>query len=212
MHTYCFCSLFVPHQRRLRRFPFFLTMTSLDATDRLRRLRGPGYLILGLAVAIPLIELFLSVVPWHPGVVTWRFGTMGLTAAAIGTPLTGLLFVFALALLMDDRPVAWGVAVISAVIALVLIVGAGGFVLDALQVKARVKPEALRQFTLASAQALVKLLVEGVAATFLAIAAFRSVRQGRRQHVRSAKESLVVGRSAAPSAAPIEHFAKNPIA
>lgn len=170
-------------------------MPSIDSSDRLQRLRAPGYFILGLAVVVPLTEFILSVIPWHPDVVMWRFGAMGLAASAMGTPLTGLLFIYALALLSSDRNVVRVVAALAAVIAVVLIVGAGSFVLDALQMKSRVKPEGLRQFKYASAQALVKLVTEGLAAGVLAVSAFRVVRSTKSEAVRSRTESLIVGRA-----------------
>jgi hypothetical protein len=169
-------------------------MTSIDSSDRVRSLRAPGYFILAMAVVFPLVELVLSVSPWHPTAVMWRFGVMGLAASAAGTPLTALFFIYALALLAGDRNVVRVVCAVAAVIAVVLILGAGGFVLDVLQMKARVKPEALRQFKYASAQALIKQLFWGVAAGVLAISAFRTVRKTRTQTVRSPNESLLVGR------------------
>lgn len=170
-------------------------MISIDSSDRLRSLRAPGYFILAMAVVFPLVELGLSVSPWHPTAIMWRFGVMGLAASAAGTPLTALFFMYGLALFAGDRNVVRIVSVVAALIALVLILGAGAFVLDTLQMNARVKPQALRQFRYASAQALIKQLFWGTAAIVLAISAFRMLRKTRSQKAPSPNQSILVGRA-----------------
>jgi hypothetical protein len=171
-------------------------MTS-STPDLVRRLRTPGYLIMAVTSILPLIDLMMAISPMHPGTVMWRFGAVGLISSAIGAPLLVLTLVYALALLCGDRKVVVTVGVIAAVIAVLMLVGAGSFTLDALQMKGRVNPAALDKFKGASALALVKLVVMGVSAIVLAVSAFRSAKLGKKETVRATRPgaTLIVGQT-----------------
>jgi hypothetical protein len=172
-------------------------MTS-TAPELVRRLRVPGYLIMAVTSILPLIDLLMAISPMHPGTVMWRFGAVGLISSAIGAPLLVLVLVYALALLSGDRKVVITVGVIAAIVALLMIVGAGSFTLDALQMKGRVNPAALDKFKGASALALVKLVVMGISAIVLAVSAFRSTKLMKRETVRATRPgaTLIVGQPA----------------
>lgn len=166
--------------------------------DVLRRLRAPGYLIIGLAAILPLSDLISTVWPPHAGQLMWRFGTVGLGASAIGVPLFLMFLLFALAAVLGDSRVILTIAIVSAVIALLLVLGVGAFTLDTLQMRGGVSPSAMPRFKAASGQALVKLLLHAISATVLAISAFRVARGDRKESGRSgsAKASpLMVGRA-----------------
>ena len=120
-------------------------MTS-STPDLVRRLRAPGYLIMAVTSILPLIDLMMAISPMHLGTVMWRFGAVGLISSAIGAPLLVLTLIYALALLCGDRKVVITVGVIAAVVALLMLVGAGSFTLDALKMKGRVNPVALDKF------------------------------------------------------------------
>ncbi len=174
-----------------------------SASDLIRRLRAPAYLIMAVTSILPLIDLMMAISPMHPGTVMWRFGAVGLISSAIGAPLLVLVLIYALALLSGDRKVVITVGIIAAVIAVLMIAGAGSFSLDALQMKSRVNPVALDKFKGASALALVKLLVMGVSAIVLAVSAFRASKLLKRDTVRVTRPgaTLVVGQSSAPKSA-----------
>jgi hypothetical protein len=180
-------------------------MTS-PAPDLLRRLRAPGYLIMAVTSILPLIDLMMAISPMHPGTVMWRFGAVGLVSSAVGAPLLVLTLIYGLALLFGDRKVVIAVGVIAALIAVFLLVGAGAFTLDALQMKSRVNPVALDKFKGASALALLKLVVMCVASAVLAVSAFRSSRQTKREVVRTGRagNTLIVGQTAAPKSVTAE--------
>ncbi|MEO5817633.1 MAG: hypothetical protein ABIT20_20360 [Gemmatimonadaceae bacterium] len=151
-------------------------MTSPAPTSSLaRRLRVPGYLFFGIAVILPILDLLVSVYPIRLGTVVWRFGAVGLLSSAIGAPLLVLFFIFALAMFLGDKRVVLTVGIVASLIALLLVAGAGSFALDALQMKRRVQEAAQQRFMMASMQAMLKLILEGVAAIVLAISAFRTV-------------------------------------
>ena len=178
-------------------------MTS-TAPDLIRRLRAPGYLIMAVTSILPLIDLLMAISPMHPGTVMWRFGAVGLISSAIGAPLLVLTLVYALALLCSDRKVVIAIGVIATVIAVLMLVGAGSFALDALQMKGRVNPAALDKFKGASALALVKLVVMGIASIVLAVSAFRSAKLAKKETVRATRTgaTLIVGQSAPKTAVP----------
>jgi hypothetical protein len=178
-------------------------MTS-SAPDLVRRLRAPAYLIMAVTSILPLIDLMMAISPMHLGTVMWRFGAVGLISSAIGAPLLVLVLVYALALLSGDRKVVITVGVIAAVVALLMILGAGSFTLDALQMKGRVNPVALDKFKGASALALVKLVVMGIASIVLALSAFRSSKLMKREPVRTTRPgaTLIVGQPAVKAGLP----------
>jgi hypothetical protein len=171
------------------------------AADSLRRIRVPAYLIFAVTSIFPLIDLILTVLPFHPGTVMWRFGTVGLLSSAIGAPLLVLVLIYAVALWAGDRPGVITVSVLAALICVVLLIGAGSFTLDALQMKGQVNPQAMDKFKVASAMALLKLVVLGLSAAVLAISAWRSSRGAKRVVARAGRPNagLVVGQGAAPA-------------
>ena len=176
-------------------------MTS-SAPDLVRRLRAPGYLIMAVTSILPLIDLLMAISPLHLGTVMWRFGAVGLISSAVGAPLLVLVLIYALALLCGDRKVVITVGVIAVLFALLLLVGAGSFTLDALQMKGRVNPAALDKFKGASALALVKLVVMCIASVVLAVSAFRSSRLSKRETVRATRPNatLIMGQPAGAKA------------
>ena len=164
------------------------------------RLRTPGYLILGIAMILPLVDLVISLSPLRPTTLMWRFGAVGLLASAIGAPLLVLFLIYALAYFSGDRKVMILCAVLAVLIALLMIGGAGTFVLDALQMKRRIQEAAQARFVMASGQALFKMSLQGLAALVLAVSAFRTIKgakalPGPRSEAR-ASSGLLVGRPA----------------
>ena len=178
----------------------FLMITAAAPNALVRRLRAPGYLILGIAMVLPLLDLLVSVMPLKPTTVVWRFGAVGLLSSAIGAPLLILFFIFVLAFLAGDRKIVALCAALAAVIALIMIAGAGTFALDALQMKRRVQEAAQARFLLASAQAMMKLGLEGLASLVLAVSAFRTFKGAKAVAVARAEarpsSSLLMGRAA----------------
>lgn len=187
-------------------------MISSAQTSLVRSLRVPGYVILGIATVLPMLDLLVSVMPLRPSTVVWRFGAVGLYSSAIGTPLLILFFIYVLAHLSGDRKVRIAVGVIAALITVSLIAAAGAFVLDALQMRQRIQPAAQTRFMTASVQAMLKLALEGLAALVLAVSVFRSARAAKAApaaRVESGRSGspLLVGR---PSARPVVAEAVEP--
>lgn len=177
-------------------------MISSAPNSLARHLRVPGYLFFGIAMLLPVLDLLISIYPFRIGTVVWRFGAVGLLSSAVGAPLLVLFFVFALALFAGDRKVVIGVGVLAALIALLLISGSGSFVLDALQMKRRVQAAAQQRFMMASAQAMLKLVLESITAIVLAISAFRALSKAKvvaaQRNEPRGSAALVMGRQSSP--------------
>jgi hypothetical protein len=173
-------------------------ITAAAPNPFIRRLRAPGYLIFGIAMILPLVDLLISLSPLRPTTLMWRFGAVGLLASAIGAPLLVLFLIFALAYFSGDRKVMIACAVVAALVSLVMFAGAGTFALDALQMKRRVQAAAQPRFIMASGQALMKMGLQGLAALVLAVSAFRTLKgaktlPGPRTEARPSS-NLLVGR------------------
>ena len=173
-------------------------ITAAAPNPFIRRLRAPGYLILGIAMVLPLVDLLISLSPLRPTTLMWRFGAVGLLASAIGAPLLVLFLIFVLAYFSGDRKVMIACTVLASFIALFMIAGAGTFALDALQMKRRIQAAAQARFIMASGQALLKMGLQGLAALVLAVSSFRTLKgaktlPGPRTEARSSS-NLLVGR------------------
>ena len=162
-----------------------------------RRLRTPTYTVLGIALLLQVFDLIAAIAPMHFDQLLWRFGAVGLAASAVANPLILLIFIYVLAVALGDKTTIRVVAVISGLIALFLLIGAGSFSLDTLQMKSRVQPAAADKFKLAALLALFKLLAELVSASVLTMSAIKTLRYLQRTVPRvDSLGSLVVGRGA----------------
>lgn len=163
----------------------------------LRRARFPAYLVLGMAMVFPIVDLLSSLTPMHPSNVMWRFGAMGLGASAVATPLLMLLLILSLALVLGDRPAVMLVAVLASLGVVVLLVGSGSFALDALQMKGKVPDKGQAKFVMASGVALMKLGLEMLAMLAVAVASVRAILSARRESARNTRTPVmpVMGRS-----------------
>ena len=170
-----------------------------------RRLRAPGYLVLGTAMVFPLVDWLVPVLPLRPLTIAWRFGAVGYLSSAMGAPLLVLFLFYALAYFSGDRKVMVLCAVLAGLIALSAIAGAGTFALDALQMKSRVQAPAQSKFLLVSGWALCKLAIEGLASLVLVVNVVRNLRNAKtlsalRSEARTTS-SLLMGRAQRPVSA-----------
>lgn len=131
-----------------------------------------GYLLAGILILFPLIEVSLAGWPPRPASVAWRYGTMGIFSRALMTPLLGLLLGSGVALLARQRRAVRVFGVLSALTALFLLFGSGRFLLDALHMRGQVGSDMTARSTLdaTTVPALVKLLIGMVGAGVLAYA------------------------------------------
>lgn len=153
------------------------SVTPFSVESVLKYVRTAGYLILSLAALFPLIEVAAGLWPTRLDNATWRFGATGLLSNyAMGASIELFLLVV-LALLANQRRVALTLGVIAAVLSVLLLGGAAMFVLDALQTRARVVPNAIRRFDVATVGAFAKMVLFSLANGLLARGAFKAARR-----------------------------------
>jgi len=171
----------------------------LITSDTIRRIRTPGYLVMTMLTALPIVELFATVFPLQLHVAAWRFTMIGAAVPAAITALLGLYFIYAIAVAAGDSAVLWIVSSICGIGAVLCLGAAGLFPLDALQVKGQVPPASMNRYVAASAVAMVKVCFATVVYTGLAISSFRAASKVRADMVRDRGSSspFVVGAATA---------------
>jgi hypothetical protein len=118
----------------------------------------------------------------------WRLGFISAAAAASTAILLGLLLIYVVGTLFDDRPAIWLVALIGALMTAFCVMAGGSFLLDVLELRGRVSPGSEGRFGVVSALALAKVCFAGFAALVVAVSAFRAGRNLRRALLRKAKK------------------------
>jgi hypothetical protein len=163
-----------------------------------KRIRTVGYLVLFLATVFPLMDYAVGLWPFALGNATWRFGAIGLlTNYTVGATVS-LFFLLTLAAAANDRRVLLAIGVVAALGALFLLGCTVLFVLDALQVRARVTPQAMRRFEYAAIQGVLKMLCLAIANAVMTRSAFKAARREARAVLRgkASVAPLVVGANA----------------
>jgi hypothetical protein len=161
-------------------------------TPQQRRLIGPLYIAAGGLTLFPVFDQamqLLSTVKLHDS--RWRFGAVGLFSNLAILPLAGLMMMFLIAATLDQRVVQRILAIVSGIVAVVLALATGLFVLDAVQVRAIMNPAARGSWAVATSAAVVKLGVAIVATAWVAIAGMRNSRA--RPIPNSGRPGLVIG-------------------
>jgi hypothetical protein len=158
-----------------------------------RALIAGGYAVALLLVLVPLGEMTLYVLPLRLADPAWRFGAVGYFSNALLTPLLGLALAGALALVLRQRRIVRTIAVVLLAAAALLTGSMVVFVLDALEMRASVVPDAKTAFDVASAQALAKIVLVTIVSFVLGVGGWRSPRhrRERRHTTRSRKARLV---------------------
>lgn len=144
--------------------------------NRYRFLALPGYCIAAFLIIVPFMDTIISTMPLSPTIVGWRFGTLGLLANAFMTPLVGLFILLALAAALDQRRVLRVLAVLSVVAAVFVLGGLGLFVLDTVQMRSQVRPEAKTTFDRATVVAMAKYLFTTVVLAMVGIKGWYATR------------------------------------
>jgi hypothetical protein len=144
--------------------------------NRMNALAVPVYLVAAILILFPLMDTLLSVWPLQVGEVAWRFGAVGLFSRAMMTPLLGLLMAFTVAMLLEQRTMVRVLAVAGGLSALIIAGTSVFFLLDAVQMRAQVNPQAKTAFDVASVVALAKY---GITISILVVFAIVGWKQSR---------------------------------
>jgi hypothetical protein len=144
----------------------------------LRPLAVPAYLVAAILVFFPVIDTSLGLLPTALGEVSWRFGAIGLFSRALVSPLLGLLLACAVALLLNQPRTLRVLSIVNAGLAVAILGTVALFLLDALQMRAQVRPDAALSFDIASGVALAKYAVAGAVTSALAITGWKAATIG----------------------------------
>lgn len=171
---------------------------------------------------IPLIEIAVTGWPYRLHDPNWRIALVSATANTSTSSLLALLLAYVIGVFAEDRLTMWLIASVSAVMVLVFVGASGAFALDALQLRAQVRPGLESRYTLTSGWALAKIFLGLLGAGVLSASAFRSARGARRASewrgkktpgilvTSSAPLAPAVPVSSVPSSAPVTPAASGP--
>lgn len=143
-----------------------------------------GYGIAAILVLLPMLDLAANVWPWNPGNTGWRYGSYGIMAGFLLSPLTGLALGLATSSVFRHRRVRKVLAAVAGLAGLVVVTASVLYVLDALQIRASVPTEARQQFGIGTVKALAKNLIAALTLIWFAWIGWR--RRGAAVNRRSA--------------------------
>ncbi|HET9438710.1 MAG TPA: hypothetical protein VFO52_00980 [Longimicrobiales bacterium] len=135
------------------------------------------YTVAALMIVVPLLEVVLSVWPLRYGQTSWRFGSIGLMSQALMTPLLGMVLLVGTAVALGHRRTLLAISVFTLLIALILLVIVPTFALDAIQMRAQVRPTAHRAFDFSALLASIKLSLTLAITLLVAVGAWKAQRQ-----------------------------------
>ena len=159
----------------------------------LDRIVGALYFVAFLLVVTPLMDLVANVYPLSPGDFRWRYGAGGLLSGFLMTPLLGATLGIAAAAVREHRLALRVQGILAVVAAVLLLVVAALFALDALQLRREAAADIASQFDIAILKAELKHGSVIIALLWLGVAAIRSSgRLGSRREGRGADPSMVV--------------------
>jgi hypothetical protein len=137
-----------------------------------RRVVAALYPVAALLILAPVVDLAGAVLPPRLAEVTWRFGTFGLFANALLTPVLGLTLLVIATILQGRRGATRVLAVVLALLAVLLLIGTVLFALDFVQLRGTVAAQAKQSYDVAALKALIDALLTCIVTGWLARIAF----------------------------------------
>jgi branched-subunit amino acid transport protein AzlD len=135
-----------------------------------------GYSFMATLLLMQLVDLCVRSWPFRIHSPAWRLSFIGTGASAISAQLLVLFVIFGLALLAEDRAVAYLVVAVSAFTGLVCLIAAGSFALDVLQMKSTVDASLASSYDVGSVWVLLRLVVGAVLFLVLAVSSWRTAK------------------------------------
>ena len=149
----------------------------IDKRDPLAALGWPIYFVAALMIVTPAVDFVTNVWPPNPGDLQWRYGSNGLLAGFLLTPLLGALLAGLAAHALGHRGMARFIAIFNVVGALLLFAAFVMFSLDVLEYRHAVPAEAISTYDIGALKAASKHLSTALAFAWLAIAGFSASRK-----------------------------------
>ncbi len=138
-----------------------------------RYVAWPAYLVSLAIIVIPIVDALVSLFPWRFGNSPWRFGAVGLISNALLLPVVGLLVLFVVGWIREQRGLTRAIGIFGFVASALCVIAQVAFVLDSLQTRAQVSAEMRLSFNVASITAALKTLLAGVTFFVFGIAGWR---------------------------------------
>jgi hypothetical protein len=154
------------------------------------------YPLAGLLFLQPFIEAGAATWPPRLAEVGWRFASVGILYTMLPTLLFSLLIAAIAAFLLEHRTPLRIVGVAALVLAVAIVLLSTGFILDAVQLRRIVRPDARGGYDLTAIKALITAIVAITACAMLGVGAFRATRRlpgQERTRRRTAGEGLLIG-------------------
>jgi hypothetical protein len=174
------------------------------SSTSLRKLRLPAYLAAAFLFLYPVIDTFIPAMPVHMGNPQWRYTLVLSMAGTIINPVLAMLVLLGVAIASEDRIATIIVSSLSAVAALLLIVGTAMFGLDAIQLRSAVSPAAEPRYAMMSLWVLIRFASAMVTMVIVAVAAIGAIRRQATAAAQSnGRGAMLVGAARRPSEADI---------
>ncbi|MES2179284.1 MAG: hypothetical protein V4550_15605 [Gemmatimonadota bacterium] len=149
-------------------------MASSLELNLVRHVRIVAYLILGAAFFMPIADFFFSVWPVQREL-AYRYGAVTLMASTVSQLVLTLLFIYALALLAEDRKIIAACGIAGVLIAAILVVSFGAFAMDAWELRRRLEGAPLLRMETATLQAALKIVSYAAVCVVFTISARRAL-------------------------------------
>jgi hypothetical protein len=158
-----------------------------------RHLSAPTYLVAFLFLFVPFLDLAVSVWPLQFGNLRWRVAMSGQMSGGLMTVFLGFLLALGIATVLDQPKMQRAVVALCGLLAVVLVVVLGMFVLDIFQLRGAIRPEVRRAFDMIAVQAFIKLLLSLLGSVLFVIAGLRMARDEQKaRRPRGATDGPVV--------------------
>lgn len=142
----------------------------------LARYSSALYFVAALMLLMPPLDVILSLPRYAPGNADWRWGAIGVVSGAMLLPIMGVLLASMTAVASRHRWMNRLVIAGAVLMALVLFLAAGLFVLDGIQLRPRAAPEVLGRYDLAVVKTVIMQLTQVVALLLVARSGWRAGR------------------------------------
>ena len=144
---------------------------------RWQRISRATYGLAFLLIVLPIGDFLANAWPINPSLVSWRYGSLGLLSGYTLTPVLGSAMACLLALKLEHLRVLKIFSWINLTAGVLLLILAGVFLLDGLQVRSTVPVDERTFFEVGIAKALVKHLLVGASVVWFGLAGRRAAAQ-----------------------------------
>lgn len=141
-----------------------------------RHVAVSAYAIAGLLIFIPMVDTLVAVLPPMPLEVSWRYRAENHVSSALLRPMMGILLAYTVAVVLQHRRVIKAISLASAGLAACFALGIPLFLIDALDMRAGLRPEAQAVFEVSMLVALLKFVLTTLVLVTFALPGWNAAR------------------------------------